>query len=239
MTRRSLTAPARRYVHGLHATGRSGAEPQAISLVCSLWVRAEPLYVLNPRQRLLYVNAAWEALTGFTLEDVRGQAFRRRRTESASERQEVLLAALAPPAAVKQGRLVEVRRRMPTAAGPIWVMVQFFAIFDDQGEARILGKIRPITVAEPVLHNPLPEKLLALHDQTARAYALERLPTQTPELGRLHDQIRLAAQTRTPVSIVGPSGAGKHWLARCLHHETLVWDGSSHASTVRACRQTP
>lgn len=181
----------------------------------------EPLYVLNPRLRVLYVNAAWEALTGLTLEDVRGQPCRRRRAESAAARQDVLLAALAPPAAVKQGRLVEVRRRLPTAAGPIWAMVQFFALLDSRGEARILGKIRPITTTEPVLQNPLPEKLLALHDQTTRAHALERLPQHTPELARLHEQIRLAAQTRTPVSLVGPRGAGKHWLARCLHHETF------------------
>src|SRR5439155_48815 len=38
----------------------------------------EPLFFLNRRRRLLFVNRAWESLTGLPLGEVRGQACRRR-----------------------------------------------------------------------------------------------------------------------------------------------------------------
>jgi transcriptional regulator with PAS, ATPase and Fis domain len=188
----------------------------------SVFFRAapNPIFVLNPRQRILYVNSAWEALTGFTLDDVRGQPCRRRRAEAATERKDLLLASLAPPPSVRQGRLAEVRRRLPTATGMALATVSFFPLQDAQGNARILGKVH-LAKSEPVSTHPLPDKLLALHDRVTRAHALEHLPANTPATARLHDQVRLAAGNRAPASIVGPVGAGKQWLARCLHHETF------------------
>lgn len=179
----------------------------------------EPLFVLNSRQRILHVNSAWEALTGFSLAEVRGQPCRRR-TQDAADRGAALLSALAPPAAVKQGRPVEIRRRLPVAGGPLWALVQFFPLKNGRGETPLLGKICPLAASETILQSPLPEKLLALHDQATRDHGLEHLPADTIALARLHEQIDLARQSKTPVSIVGPPGAGKQWLARCLHHAT-------------------
>jgi transcriptional regulator with PAS, ATPase and Fis domain len=36
-------------------------------------------------------------------------------------------------------------------------------------------------------------------------------------MSRLREQIRLAAQTRLPVLLVGPSGTGKQWVAQSIH----------------------
>ena len=45
---------------------------------------AEPLFVLDRRRRLLFVNAAFEALIGLTLDEVRGQLCRRPRSPGAT-----------------------------------------------------------------------------------------------------------------------------------------------------------
>ena len=39
----------------------------------------------------------------------------------------------------------------------------------------------------------------------------------SPVLARLHEQARLAAQTRLPIALLGEAGSGKEWLARAIH----------------------
>src|SRR5262245_48610530 len=83
----------------------------------------EPLFVLNARQRVLFVNGPWQQLAGFTLEQVRGQPCRRRRVDPGSERLPQMLAALAPPSSVRQGRSTEARRRLPLPGGYAWALI--------------------------------------------------------------------------------------------------------------------
>src|SRR5262245_30660876 len=170
---------------------KSEAEPLPETFRWAVFFRdlAEPLFVLNARQRLLFVNSAWERLTGFTLAQVRGQRCRRRAAEIAPDRLPQLLTVLAPPALVRSGRPAEARRRLPLAGGQAWAMVDFFPMLNAQGLQGILGKVRVLTAAEQVTAQPLPEKLLALHDQITAAHALERWPATSPEMERLQDQV--------------------------------------------------
>src|ERR1700687_2361000 len=64
----------------------------------------EPLFLLNRQRRLLFVNRAWEALTGLTLVEVKGQVCRRRPRGILAERVEIILGAMAPPPEVDRGQ---------------------------------------------------------------------------------------------------------------------------------------
>jgi DNA-binding NtrC family response regulator len=63
----------------------------------------------------------------------------------------------------------------------------------------------------------LPERLVGLRERVRQRHRLEHLPEETPTLRRVAEQARLAAQTRTPVLLVGEPGVGKRWLARAIH----------------------
>jgi DNA-binding NtrC family response regulator len=58
---------------------------------------------------------------------------------------------------------------------------------------------------------------MALRDRQAARYRLDDLGTGSAALMRLHEQARLAAQTRLPITLLGEPGVGKQWLARAIH----------------------
>ncbi len=175
---------------------------------------AQPIFLLNRRRRVLFVNHAWEACTGLKLGEVRGRACRRRSATAAVEKEDAILSACAPPADALQGRSCTARRRAPNGAG--WWEIQFQALAGTQALLGLLGIIRVLTApAETPL--PLPDKLMALRDRLAARYCLDDLGGGSPALARLHEQARLAAQTRLPITLLGEPGSGKEWLARAIH----------------------
>jgi DNA-binding NtrC family response regulator len=66
--------------------------------------------------------------------------------------------------------------------------------------------------------------LQALRRRSAHRFRLDLLPAAGPAMHRVVDQARLAAQSRTPTFLVGPPGAGTHWLARAIHHQGITAD---------------
>src|SRR3979490_2796144 len=87
---------------------------------------SEPLFLLNRRRRLVFVNRAWETLTGLALADVKGQLCRRRPRGILVEKLDLLLGAMAPPAEVIQGQPGQARRLLPLATVPAWWQIAFF-----------------------------------------------------------------------------------------------------------------
>jgi PAS domain S-box-containing protein len=178
----------------------------------------DPLFVLNRRRQIVFVNGAWQTLTGLSSAEVR-KAVCRRRPDAEPGSAEAVLHVLSPPREALEGRAVEVRR---TLAGPdgrprIWD-VRFWPLRGDDGVAGILGTVRAEAPAtgQPVL----PEKLLSLRQRHAAWYGLDWLVGDSGIMGRLAAQVRLAAQTDSPVLLVGESGSGKRWLARTIHQES-------------------
>src|SRR5437763_12329436 len=78
---------------------------------------ADPLYLLDRRRAVLFVNRAWEQLTGFAAAQVRGSRCLRTR-DALPASLEALLTALAPPADALRGKPARVRRPVPRAGGP-------------------------------------------------------------------------------------------------------------------------
>src|SRR5690348_4536671 len=75
---------------------------------------ADPLFVLDRRRRLVFVNRAWEELAGLVAGQVLGLVCRRPRPAAAADPpDEVLAHALTPPPEVFQGRIARARRLLP------------------------------------------------------------------------------------------------------------------------------
>jgi transcriptional regulator with AAA-type ATPase domain len=179
----------------------------------------EPLFVLNRRRSLLFVNRAWEALTNISLADARGLVCRRRR-EPQLDSPDILQHALAPPPEALAGTPVRVRRLLPGGtAAPRWWDVTFFPLTGPQGLLAILGRISAVTPEGPLAYTVLPERLVALRERHRQCYGLENLASELPALRRVAEQVRLARQTQSPLLLLGEPGTGKQWVARTIHQE--------------------
>jgi hypothetical protein len=80
----------------------------------------QPLFGLNRRRHLLYVNAAWETLTGLKARDVNKGVCKRQR-DAAAGSVAAVQHALSPPREALAGELTHVRRLFQAGAGgPCW-----------------------------------------------------------------------------------------------------------------------
>ncbi|MCS6852080.1 MAG: sigma 54-interacting transcriptional regulator [Gemmataceae bacterium] len=183
-----------------------------------LWQRSqEPIFLLNRRGRLIFVNQAWEQLTGLTADDVLGRKCRQHR-EFDHGSWEALAGALAPPPEVLEGRCVRARRLVTDPAGisRCWD-VEFFPVTSGEGLLAILGKVTVAVAVEPPKGVPLPEELLALRDRVAQRFSLDLGSGPSRAQLRLNEQARLASRCDAPVWIQGEVGTGKRWLTRVIH----------------------
>jgi transcriptional regulator with PAS, ATPase and Fis domain len=195
---------------------------------------AEPLFVLSRQRRLLFVNEAWQKLTGISLREARGLLCKRYRTVEAGSR-ETLLHALHPPAEVLAGRPSQCRRQVLVAGGQIasWE-ISFFPLPGPDGLLGILGRITPGPVESVV--TPLPARFASLRDRLGQWHQLDHLDGETPALHRAYQQAQLAANTLAPVLLLGEPGTGKQWTARALHQRSTV---GSRAFVALDCQRLP
>jgi DNA-binding NtrC family response regulator len=179
---------------------------------------ADPLFLLNRRRRILFVNRAWESLTRLSAAEARGLACMRRRTAPDDPWDLVIRAICCPPPEVLQGNAARTRRLVPGAGTlPCWWDVDFLPFGTNEGVLGILGRIVPVPEAPAPLAMPLPERLVAVREARRSRFRLDCLHETTPALGRVIEQARLAGRSQCPVLIRGEPGTGKAWLARTIH----------------------
>ncbi|WZO96149.1 sigma 54-interacting transcriptional regulator [Isosphaeraceae bacterium EP7] len=190
----------------------------------ALWQQSTgPLFALNSDRRLLYVNRAWEALTGYDADQVQGLLCR----AMGPTRPGDLLGlggSFCPPPEAIQGQPSSTLTLIVAADGERhWRRIEFWPLRgDDGGVAGILGLVRE------------PEAFpLAAESETSRLrvelmHARERLQArQAPEaligVGHAHrrllDQVSTAAATTVPALIVGETGTGKRAVAWAIHSQ--------------------
>ncbi len=178
----------------------------------------DPLFVLNARRRLLYVNPAWERWSGLTFGDVRSQPCRASAVRN--DPQAAILGLLAPTKEALAGHTSQVRRRGAIANAP-WIDVHFFPWKKDGAVVGIIGRIDAVAAVPTTQGPPLPEKIVQLRERAARSYRLELWESDVPAVQTAVAQARLASQTTVPVLLHGPPGSGKEWLARTIHRHGL------------------
>jgi hypothetical protein len=189
---------------------------------------ADPLFLLDRRRRLLFVNHAWEALTGVPASEahlIEGLGRRPRPASPGDSWEKVLAHALTPPAEAIQGAPGRVRRLLPGREGPggsrQWWEVEFLPLRQEgeKGGFFLLGRIRVLGAETPGTA-PLPERLANLRQRVAARHTLEPwTASATPAVRRLVEQVRLACRVRVPVLLLGEAGSGKQTLARTIHYQ--------------------
>ncbi|MBV8557890.1 MAG: sigma-54-dependent Fis family transcriptional regulator [Planctomycetaceae bacterium] len=188
----------------------------------SIWQHAcEPMFWLSPDFKLLWVNRAWEELTGHPAETVTGLVCRPHGPTRAGD-----LAGLGgsfyPPPEALAGR--------PTAGPTLivhvsgerrWRRIEFWPLRDERGGLLgLLGQVRP---ADAPPHAPDSEaqrlrfELLEVRNRLHARHGFDTLIGQGPAHRRLLDQVGAAAATSVPVLIVGEPGTGKRLVARTIH----------------------
>jgi transcriptional regulator with AAA-type ATPase domain len=204
----------------------------------------DAVFVLNRRRRFLFVNRAWEQLTGLTAAEARGLACRRRALLPQDPLDLVIRTLCCPPPEVLKGRPGRDRRLIPRLpddglpsrsheAARCWD-IDFLPLRDDGGTLCILGRIEPVSIpsespaqgAASTSRLHLPDKLVSLRETVKQRFGLDRLIARLPALRRVQEQARLASRTTAPVFLVGEPGTGKSWLARAIHYLSDQGEGS-------------
>jgi PAS domain S-box-containing protein len=199
----------------------------------------EPVFVLNRYRRILFVNRAWEELTGVTATEARGLSCTRR-GKASDDKCAMVTRALWPPPEVVHGRPAQVRRQFGLSS--VWWDIDFLPLRDDDGMLCILCRVtgiplktspgfEPFSDALRTLHDGLvrnlpaeqavkvwkPEEIIGLRESLASQHRLESLESDLPSMQRVQEQARLASKVRACTFIVGEHGTGKRWLARAIH----------------------
>jgi DNA-binding NtrC family response regulator len=202
----------------------------------------EPLFVLNRQRRIIFVNHAWETLTGVSAAEARRWVCTQRQAAKAGAGTSIAR-VLWPPPEVLNGKSARARRSVEDAAGAHWWDIEFVPLCDEDGVLCVLGRIAgPAAVSAPGLV-PLmeairtlreglarqmlpesaaklwrPEQLVAIREKSVYRFRLELLASPLPAMQRLVEQARLASSMRTGVFLTGEPGTGKEWLARAIHY---------------------
>jgi DNA-binding NtrC family response regulator len=179
----------------------------------------EAIFLLDRRRKLLFVNRAWETLTGFPLDKVRGLVCQHRLPKVKPRALQDLARALRPPIDVLRGKTLRVRRWLShPQQGAYCCDVQFLPLAGAESPLAILGKLLPVRLTAPATGALLSPKLLSLREQFTQHFTPDLLDSRVPAMQRVREQTRLATEHLCPVLIRGEAGTGKRWLARILHY---------------------
>ncbi len=189
-----------------------------------LWQRArEPIFWLDPALKLVWVNRAWEELTGHAASSVVGLTCQAHGPTRAGDPAD-LAASFHPPPEAMAGQPAGSTTLIYHAGGEaLWRRVEFWP-FRDENDRLIgmLGTVRPTDARTSVPDsegNKLHVELLEIRRRLQKSYGLDSLIGFGPAHRRLLDQIRLAVGSGVPVLIVGEPGTGKRQVARTIHQQ--------------------
>lgn len=187
-----------------------------------LWQQArDPLFWLNADLKLVWVNRAWEELTGQPSGSVLGLVCHAHGPTRAGD-----LAGLGgsfyPPAEALAGRPAGQPTLIVHASGErTWRRVEHWPFLDQDGA--LLGLLGLVAPAGAPAHVPDAEsnrlriELLEVRDRLLGRYGFDNLAGSGPAHHRLLEQVKAAAAADVPVLIVGENGTGKTLVARTIH----------------------
>ena len=181
----------------------------------------EPAFWLGPDLKLVWVNRAWEELTGYPSTEALGLICRASSPARDGDLP-ALAGSLCPPPEALAGRPCVVKTLIVHPSGERrWRLVEFRPFHHESGGlAALLGLVLPID--EPPLApaseaQRLRVDLLDVRERLLARHGLDTLIGTGPEHRRLIDQVATAAATSVPVLIVGAPGTGRRLVARAIH----------------------
>lgn len=189
-----------------------------------IWQRSrEPLFWLDAKLTLAWVNQAWEELTGYPSELVLGTSCASYAATRAGDVND-LAASFRPPPESLAGQPSGTPALIYRADGErLWRRLAFWPFSDEAGALiGVLGAVRLIDEPSDVPDSEqgrLHAELLTLRRRMIERHGLDGLIGSGPSHRRLLEQVRLASDSNVPVLIVGEPGTGKRHVARAIHHQ--------------------
>jgi len=176
---------------------------------------AEPIFLLSPAGRLIYANAAWEHLTGATVEEAHADPDG---DGSIAER-------FRPPPEVAAGEACSATTLLPDPNGSrSWWRLDFWPHRDHRGAPLFtLGMVRPVAAPNPPRESAsfkLRSALWKIQDELETRLGLGELIGFGPAHDRLLRQVEAALGSRAPTMLIGPAGSGKRHIARVIHRRS-------------------
>ncbi|MBA4188934.1 MAG: hypothetical protein C0467_13135 [Planctomycetaceae bacterium] len=172
-----------------------------------------PIFVLGKGRRLRFANLACEKLIGLKLADSLGMVCSERRHSSP------LAVALAPTPEAQAGKPDRVRRAAPTGrSGPPWWDISFMPLAGEDGLYGIVGHITVVGEALSVAARRVPASIATLREKHAGHFTFDLFAGTSAPSVRLAAQLRNAAESTTPLWLIGERGSGKEVAARTIHH---------------------
>lgn len=188
----------------------------------------DPIYVIDDRRRITYLNPACAEWIGASLDDLFGRECRYR--SDADPQAEPLVAiadALCPPPEIAAGRPISAQV-MPPRIEAASRRAHFLPLGSSAvGAAAVLAWFPSTEVvaaddAERLRTESESQRLHALAAQVRREatsrYALGRQLGDSPAMRRVRRQIAVAAGVSASLAIVGPPGSGRAHVARTVHY---------------------
>ena len=184
----------------------------------------EPIFLLSPQGRFLFVNKSWEDLTGYSISAVSGVVCVPSGPSSSGD-----LAGLAgsfcPPPEALAGRSQSVTTLIVHPGGERRRRrLEFHPLHDSQkGLIGLLGFVRELdsTPSVPDAESRrLHAELLDVRARLIDRHSFDSLIGVGPGHRRLLDQVSAAAATDVPVLIVGEPGTGKRLIARTIQQRS-------------------
>jgi DNA-binding NtrC family response regulator len=208
---------------------------------------ADPIYVVDDRRRITYVNPACSAWLGVALEELVGRECRYRSdVDAIADPLTAAADALCPPPEATAGRYfiseIALPKGSPNSAGCTSRTVHFLPLgAPNDGTTSVLAwfpadelvaseqeELRRRTSEAQRLH----ALIAKVRRESAARYSLGKLLGDGPAMRRVRSQITVAAACIAAVSIVGPSGSGRTHAARTIHYLRFAGDEAKQSRAI-------
>jgi transcriptional regulator of aromatic amino acid metabolism len=193
---------------------------QARQLQRLLDAAATPVYLLDSQRRLIFGNAAFSAWIGRRAEEVAGLKLVYSTGAEASGAGE-LACALCPPPEAFTGEIAEGTVAAPASGEQVLHTARFAPLRDPDGEpAGLCVFVGPVLAEAKTAEEgaALHQQLLALRRELGRRFHIGQIIGVSPQMAKVRRQVKLAAQSRANVVIIGPPGSGRQHVARTIHY---------------------
>ncbi|HEY1602774.1 MAG TPA: helix-turn-helix domain-containing protein [Pirellulales bacterium] len=204
----------------------------AADLVRLFDAAAGPVFVLDDKRRIVFVNDACAAWTGCSANELAGQESRYHSSAEVTGPAAVA-AALAPPPEVWNGHRASAIVSLAGLDGALIPRhVDFVPLGTDALEmvgvvAIASARIADADAVEALAGNQATRESSAqeLHERLARwrrklagRFHLDHLLGDSAAMRQVRNQVELAAGSAASVTVIGPAGCGRQHVARAIHY---------------------
>ena len=168
------------------------------------------ILVLDTQRRVVLINRAFEALSGFSMEEARGiPCFHIMRSKLCVQKCPLQKMNSNSESILVESDMVNKEREL------IPVLINLSPINDTEGN--LTGFLETVEDLRP---------LKEVDDKTPQAYAYRHLIGKSPEMTRIFQTLPLLAQSDSAILITGETGTGKDMLAEAMHQASDRAKGS-------------